>query len=109
MKRCLFLWTYRWLGKINETSLPEKEDFYSNLDMGDITDADYAYTKRVYKDFEIKNIGEYHDLHVQSDTLLLVNVFGNFRNICLEIYELVHSKFLSAPGSAWQAALKKLK
>ena len=54
MKRCLFLWTYRWLGKTNETSLPEKEDFYSNLDMGDITDAGYAYTKRVYKNFEKK-------------------------------------------------------
>ena len=55
----------------SETSLPEKEDFYSHLNMEDITDADYPDTKRVCKDFEIKYLGEYHDLYVQSDTLLL--------------------------------------
>ena len=46
--------------------------------MNDITDADYTHAKRVCKDFEIKNLGEYQDLHVQSDTLLLVDVFENF-------------------------------
>ena len=56
--------------------------------MEDITDADYVHTKRVCKDFEIKNLEEYHDLYVQRDTLLLADVFENFRNICLEIYEL---------------------
>ena len=60
-------------GKFNETSLPEKDDFYSRLNMEDITDADYVHTKRVCKDFEIINLGEYHDLYVQSDTLLLVS------------------------------------
>ena len=50
--------------KFNETSLPEKEDFYSHLNMEDITDADYAHAKRVCKDFEIKNLEEYHDLYV---------------------------------------------
>ena len=95
--------------KFNETSLPEKEDFYSHLNMEDITDADYAHAKRVCKDFEIKNLGEYHDLYVQSDTLLLADVFENFRNMCLEIYELDPAKFLSAPELAWQAALKKTK
>ena len=69
------------MGKFNETSLPEKEDFYSHLNMEDITDADYVHAKIVCKDFEIKNLGEYHDLHVQSDTLLLATVFENFRNI----------------------------
>ena len=77
--------------------------------MEDITDADYAHAKRVCKDFEIKNLGEYHDLYVQSNTLLLADVFENFRNMCLEIYELDPAKFLSAPGLAWQAALKKTK
>ena len=77
--------------------------------MEDITDADYAHTKRVCKDFEIKNLGEYHDLYVQSDTLLLADVFENFRNMCFEIYELDPAKFLSAPGLAWQATLKKTK
>ena len=59
----------------NKASLPEKEDFYSHLNMEDITDADYAHAKRVCKDFVIKHLGEYHDLHVQSDTLLLADVF----------------------------------
>ena len=95
--------------KFNETSLHEKEDFYSYLYMEDITDADYAYAKRVCKDFEIKNLGEYHDLYIQSNTLLLADVFENFRNMCINFYELDPVKFLSAPGLAWQAALKKTK
>ena len=77
--------------------------------MEDITDTDYAHTKRVCKDFEIKNLGEYHDLYVQSDTFFLADVFENFRNVCLKIYELDPTKFLSAPGLAWQIAFKKLK
>ena len=95
--------------KINETSLPEKEDFYSHLNMEDVTDADYALAKRVCKDFEIKNVGKNHDLYVQSNTLLSADVFENFRNMCLEIYELDPVKILSAPGLAWQVALKKTK
>ena len=91
--------------KFNKPSLPEKEDFYSLLNMEDITDAAYAHSKRVCKDFEIKNLGQYHDLYVQSYTLLLVNVFDNFKNMCLKIYQLDPAKFLSAPGLAWQAAL----
>ena len=72
--------------KFNETSLPEKSDFYRNLNMEDITDADYAHTKRVRKHFEITKLEDYHDLYVWSDTLLLVDVFENFRNFCFEIY-----------------------
>ena len=49
--------------------------------MEDITDADYVHTKEVCKDFGIKNLGEYHDLHVQSDILLLADVFENLRNM----------------------------
>ena len=66
--------------------------------MEDITDADYAHAKRVCKYFEIKNLGEHHDLYVQSNTLLLADVFENFRNICIKIYELDPAEFLSAPG-----------
>ena len=96
--------------KFNETSLPEKEHFYSHLNMEDIiTDADYEHAKKFCKDFEIKNLGEYHAMYVQSDTLLLADVFENFRNMCLEIYELDPAKFLSVPGLAWQAAFKKAK
>ena len=77
--------------------------------MEDITDTDYAHAKRIYKDFEIKNLGEYHDLYVQSNTFLLADVFGNFRNMCLEVYKLHPAKFLSALRLAWQATLKTLK
>ena len=61
----------------------------------------------MFKYFNLKNLGEYHDLYVQSDTLLLVDVFENFRNKCIEIYELDPTHFLSTPGLAWQACLKK--
>ena len=71
--------------KINETVFLEKEDFYSLLNMEDIADADYTHTKRVCEDFEIKNLGEYYDLYVQSGTLLLVDVFENFRNVSWNI------------------------
>ena len=74
--------------KFNETSLPEKEDFYSQLNMEDITDADYMHAKRVCKDFEIKLLGEHHNLYVQTNALLLDDVFENFENMCLKIYEL---------------------
>ena len=96
--------------KSNETSLLRKKDFYSHFNIADITDdADYVHAKRVCDNFEIKNLREYHDLYVQSDTLMSGDVFHNFRNMCLEIYELDHAKFLSAPGLAWQAAFKKTK
>ena len=75
--------------------------------MDDFTDGDYALAKRVCKDSEIKNLGEYHDLYVQSDTFLLANVFQNFRNMCLEIYKLDPAKFLSTSGLVWRADLKK--
>ena len=65
--------------------------------------------QKTCKDFEIENLGEYHHLYVQSDTLLLADVFENFRNMCLEIYKLDPAKFLSAPGLALQGALKKTK
>ena len=95
--------------KFNNTSLNEKEDFYYHLNMEDITDADYMQAKRICKDFELKNLGEYHDLFAQSDTLLLADVFENFRNMSLKIYKLDPSKFLSAPGLGLQAALKMAK
>ena len=86
--------------KFNETLLPEKEDFYSQVSMEDITDADYTNAKRVCKDFEIKNLGEYHGLYVQSDTLMLLHLFPNFRDMCLEIYDVDPEKSLSTPGFA---------
>ena len=93
--------------RFNETSLPNKESFYSNLNMENIEDIYYRHGNNVFKRFKLKNLGEYHDLYVQSDTLLLPDVFENFRNTCLEVYELDPAYFLSLPGLAWQACLKK--
>ena len=94
--------------KFDETSLPDKKDFYRNLDLEHIVDLDYAHAQKVWDVFEIKNLGEYQDLYVQSDTLLLEDVFKNFRNNCLEIYELDPVYFVSIPGLAWQACLKMI-
>ena len=77
-----------------------KTEFYIDLNLESITDSDYNCTKRICNDFEIKNLGEYHDLYLKSDTLLLPDVFENFRKTCLEIYELDPVRFLSAPGLA---------
>ena len=73
--------------KFNETTLAEKKEFYSNLNIEDITDAYYMHVKKVCKDFEIKNLGEYHDLYLESDVLLLADVFENFRKMFLQISE----------------------
>ena len=93
--------------RFTETSLPNKESFYSNLNMENIEDIYYRHGNNVFKRFKLKNLGEYHDLYVQSDTLLLADVFENFRNMCLKVYELDPAHFLSLPGLAWQACLKK--
>ena len=91
----------------SELSLPSKEDFYSNLNMEDINDIDYRHANNVFKRFELENLGQYHDLYVQSDTLLLADVFENFRDMCIKEYELDPAHFLSLPGLAFQACLKK--
>ena len=93
--------------RFNEKSLPSKESFYSNLNMEYIDDIDYRHDNNVFNKFKLNNLGEYHDLYVQSDTLLLADVFENFRNKCLEVYELDPAHFLSLPRLAWQACLKK--
>ena len=92
--------------RFNET-FPNKESFYSNLNMENVDDIDYRHGNNVFKSFKPNNLGEYHDLYVQSDTLLLAGVFEIFRNKCLEVYELDPAHFLSLPGLAWQTCLKK--
>ena len=82
----------------DETSLPDKESFYSGLNIENIDDIDYRHGNNVFKRFKLKNLGEYHDLYVQSDTLLLADVFENFRNTCIKVYELDPAHFLLLPG-----------
>ena len=89
----------RW-ERFNNTSLPHKEAFYSELNKEDITDENYVHAQKVCRVFEIKNLGEYHNLYVQCDTLLLADVFENFRDKCIEIYKLDPAHFLSTPGLA---------
>ena len=87
--------------RFDETSSPDKESFYSSLNMENIDDIDYRHGNNVFKKFKLKNQGEYHDLYVQSDTLLLADVFENFRNMCIKVYGLDPAHFLSLPGLAW--------
>ena len=75
--------------------------------MEDIDDINYRHGNNVFNEFKLNNLGDYHDLYVQSDTLLLADVFKNFRDMCLQEYELDPAHFLSLPGLAWQACLKK--
>ena len=70
--------------RFSEISLPSKENFYINLNMEDISDIDYRHANNVFKVFKLENLGDYHDLYVQSDTLLLADVFNNFRDMCLK-------------------------
>ena len=71
--------------RFDETSLPEKKVFYSELHLEDITDEDYTHAQKVFEELKLKTVGGYHDLYVKSDTILLAAVFENFRNKCIEI------------------------
>ena len=76
---CPYEYMNSW-GRFNETSLPEKKAFYSELNLEPITDKDYAPAQKVFEEFKLKKLGSYHDLYVQSHTLLLADVFEKFRN-----------------------------
>ena len=105
-----FVYPYEYMDsweKFNEEPILNKEYFHSNLNKEDIGEEDHKHAQKILKKVNIKNWGEYHDLYVQSDTTLLADVFENFRDKCLEIYEPDPAHFLSAPGLAWQACLRK--
>ena len=89
----------KW-SKFNEATLPSKKEFHSELNLQDISNSDYKHAQKVWNTFKINNLGEYHDLYVQSDTLQLADIFENFRKTCIDIYELDPARFLSAPGLA---------
>ena len=92
--------------RFNEISLPSKDKFYSSLTDNGIEDTEYAHAHNVWNTFQMKTMQDYHDLYLITDTLLLADVFEEFRKMCLENYKLdpVHS--YTAPGLSWQAALK---
>ena len=95
--------------KLDETSLPLKEAFYSKLTGEGITDEDYQHAQTVWKEFNIVSMKDYQNLYNLSDVLLLADVFENFKNICMNHYGLDPAWYVSAPGVAWDAALKIIK
>ena len=93
--------------RFKETALPPKEAFYSKLSMSGVSDQDYEHACRVWSEFGINNLGEYHDPYLRTDIILLANVFKAFRKVCLDNYKLDPAHFYTAPGLAWKAYLKK--
>ena len=97
------------LEKLKETKLPPKEAFYSRLTGEDISDEDYQHAQKVWRVFEMKTLKDYHELYNKTDVLLLPDVFENFRDICIKYYKLDPAHYCTAPGLAWDAALKVTK
>ena len=91
--------------KFNE-KLPPKEEFYSLLNDEHISDEDYEHAKNVWNTFSLQNMGDYHNLYLGSDVLLLTDVFENFRKTCLEYYKLDPCHYFTSPGLSWDAMLK---
>ena len=95
--------------KLAETSLPSKDDFYSKLNDEDISTGEYNHAKKVWNEFQMKTMRNYHDLYLKTGVLLLADVFEEFRNICLKNYKLDPAWYLTTPGFAWEACLKMTK
>lgn len=92
--------------KLSDTSLPRKCDFYDNLTDSDISDEDYERAKLVWDTFKCQTLGDYSDVYLKSDVLILSDVFENFRNMCLQTYKLDAAQYYTAPGLSWDAMLK---
>jgi hypothetical protein len=92
--------------KFDKETLPPQECFYSVLNDEHVSDADYDHATRIFEAFSCQSMGDYHDLYLKSDVLLLADVFENFRNVCLKAYNLDPCHFYTSPGLAWQACLK---
>ena len=92
--------------RFNETQLPEKQDFYSILNNEHISDEQYKHAQNVWNTFNLKTMGDYHDLYLKSDILLLADVFENFRKTCLQYYKLDPCHYFTSPGLSWDAMLK---
>ena len=93
--------------RFSETSLRPIEKFFSKLNGSGITNEDYRHATKVWKKFNIQNLGEYHDLYLRTDVILLANVFEEFRTTCIKHYGLDSAKFYTSPSLAWKACLKK--
>lgn len=92
--------------KLNMTELPSKDKFYNRLNDSTISDEEYNLAKTVWNEFDIKDLGEYSDLYLKIDVLLLADVFQNFRTTCLRLYGLDPAQYYTPPGLSWDAMLK---
>ena len=92
--------------RFNETKLPVQQDFYSILNNEHISDEQYKHAQNVWNTFNLKTMGDYHDLYLKSDILLLADVFENFRKTCLQYYQLDPCHYFTSPGLSWDAMLK---
>ena len=90
-----------------EKQLPSIDEFYSELNMSGISEKDYQHACKVWNEFGLKNMGDYHDLYLKTDVILLANISESFRKVCLDNYGLDPAHFYTAPGLAWKACLKK--
>ena len=93
----------------NETQLPSTDKFYSNFNLNSISKEDHKHAQVVWNTFNIKNMGEYHDLYVQSDTTQLADIFEQFRTLCLNEYKLDPAYFCTTPELAFEVCLKNIK
>ena len=91
--------------KFKETQLPPKAQFYNDLTEKEISDGDYRKAQLIWNHFKIKNMGEYHDLYMLTDVLLLADVFENFRKEAMTYYKLDPAHYFTLPGYAWDAML----
>ena len=94
------------LQRFNETKLSPKESFYSRLTEEDISGEDYTHAQKVWREFKMEHLQDYHDLYNKTGVLLLADVFENFRDICMENYKLDPAHYLTAPSLSWDACLK---
>ena len=92
--------------KVNQMELPTKDQFYSILNDQHITADEYDHAKKVWKMFKLKKMGEYHDLYLESDMLLLTDVFETFRKTCMQYYKFDPCHYFTSPGLSWDAMLK---
>ena len=95
--------------RFDETELPPQEAFYSKLSESDITAGEYAHAQQVWQAFGCQTLGDYHDLYMLTDVLLLADVFESFRSLCLDYYELDPAHYFTTPNFAWDAMLKLTK
>ena len=92
--------------KLNVEALPPKKDFYNKLNQSDITDEDYAHAQNVWDTFKCKTLGDYSDIYLKTDVLLLADVFETFRDVTIKTHKLDPCHYYTLPSLSWDAMLR---